>query len=142
MKLLIMQSSPASRHFLPPRPKYSRYPVVRHFSLCSSLSVRDQDSRPYKTTGKITVRPNPRPCVTFRNELFLLQWGVVSPSPNSKAGEPPLVGSPRLFIQYIRSYPSISGGRLLQNAPWRDDTDPHNTGTSRANLILCSHPIY
>jgi hypothetical protein len=33
------------------------------------------------------------------------QWGVVSPSPNPQARGAPLVGSPRLLIQYIRSYP-------------------------------------
>jgi hypothetical protein len=30
---------------------------------------------------------------------------VVSPTLNHQAGEPPLVGCPRLLIQYIRSYP-------------------------------------
>ncbi|KAJ4446561.1 hypothetical protein ANN_13258 [Periplaneta americana] len=29
----------------------------------------------------------------------------VSPSPNPQAGGPPLIGCPRLLIQYIRSYP-------------------------------------
>jgi hypothetical protein len=29
----------------------------------------------------------------------------VSPTPNPQAGGPPLVGFPRLLIQYIRSYP-------------------------------------
>jgi hypothetical protein len=33
-----------------------------------------------------------------------LQGGVVSTSPNPQAGGPPLVGCPRLLIQYIRSY--------------------------------------
>ena len=32
--------------------------------------------------------------------------GVVSTSPNPKAGGAPLVGRPRLLIQFIRSYPS------------------------------------
>ena len=32
-------------------------------------------------------------------------WGVVSTLPNPQAGGPPLVGCPRLLIQYIRSYP-------------------------------------
>jgi hypothetical protein len=30
MKLLIMQSSPPSRHFLPPRSKYSQHRVLKH----------------------------------------------------------------------------------------------------------------
>jgi hypothetical protein len=52
MNLLIMQSPPASCHFLPFRSKYSQHPVVKH-NLYSSLSVRDQVSHPYKITGEI-----------------------------------------------------------------------------------------
>jgi hypothetical protein len=49
IKLLIMQSSPHSRHFPPLRSKHSpRHPVLTH-NLCSSLSVRDQDSHPFPT---------------------------------------------------------------------------------------------
>ena len=52
-----------------------------------------------------------------------LRWGVVSTSPNPQAGGPPLLGCPRLFIQYIRSYlpywrpflPSTTWGRAM---PW------------------------
>jgi hypothetical protein len=48
-----MQSSPASRHFLPLRFKYSpEYPVLKH-NLWSSLSVTDQVSHPYKTKSKV-----------------------------------------------------------------------------------------
>jgi hypothetical protein len=39
------------------------------------------------------------------NKLEVSRWGVVSPPPNHQAGGPPPVGCPRLFIQYIRSYP-------------------------------------
>jgi hypothetical protein len=50
-----MQSSPPPWQFLPLRSKYSpQLPVLRH-NLCSSLSVRDQVSHPYKTTGEIIV---------------------------------------------------------------------------------------
>jgi hypothetical protein len=55
MKLLIMQFSPASRHFLPLRSGYSpQYPVLKH-NLRSSLSVTDQVSHPYNITDKIMV---------------------------------------------------------------------------------------
>jgi hypothetical protein len=54
MKLLIMQSSPASCHFLPLRSKYSHHPVF--LNLWTYLSVRDQVSHPCnRTTGKIMV---------------------------------------------------------------------------------------
>jgi hypothetical protein len=45
------------------------------------------------------IRPGSRPFVTQRNKLFF------SPTPNLQAGEPLHVGSPRLSIQYIHSYP-------------------------------------
>jgi hypothetical protein len=41
----------------------------------------------------------PRPCAKFRNKLFFLRRGFVSPSPNPQAGGPPLVGCLRLIIQ-------------------------------------------
>jgi hypothetical protein len=47
-------------------------------------------------------------------------WWVVSPTANHPAGGPPLVGSPRLLIQYICSYPpyleavsSIRNGEVI-----------------------------
>ena len=56
-------------------------------------------------------------------KLKFLQWEVVSTYPNPQAREPPLVGRPRLLIQYIRSYPpyleavppSATWGRAM---PW------------------------
>jgi hypothetical protein len=56
MKLLIMQSSAASCHFLPLSFKYSpQHPVLKSLNLYSSLTVRDKVSYPYKTTGKIII---------------------------------------------------------------------------------------
>jgi hypothetical protein len=56
MKLLIMKSSPASRHFLPLRSKYfPQHPFSDTLNLCSSLSVWNHISHRYKTTGKIRV---------------------------------------------------------------------------------------
>jgi hypothetical protein len=52
------------------------------------------------------IRPDPRLLMNFRNKLIFLRWGVVSPTPNPTAGGPPLVGCPRLLIQYIHSYSS------------------------------------
>jgi len=53
MKLLIMQSSPAFRHFLPLGSKYSHRPVLKHPQSVFFLSVRYQVSHPYKTVGTI-----------------------------------------------------------------------------------------
>jgi len=53
--------------------------------------------------------------------------GGVSISPIPQAGRPPLVGCPRLLIQYLLSYPPY--WRLLlhpqpADAPYRGDRDP------------------
>jgi len=53
MKFLIMQSSPASRHFHRLRSKYSpQHPVIRHPLSVFVLIVRDPLSRPYKTADE------------------------------------------------------------------------------------------
>jgi len=45
----------------------------------------------------------------------VLQGGAVSTSPNHQARGPLLVGCPRLFIQFIRSYPHIGGRSSIHN---------------------------
>jgi hypothetical protein len=52
------------------------------------------------------IRPSPKPCVTFRNNINFLRREVVRPTPESEAGVVPLVGCPQLLIQYIRRYPA------------------------------------
>jgi hypothetical protein len=52
MKLPIMQFSPASYRFTPPKPKYSKILFSHTFSLHPSLDVRKQVSHSYKPTGK------------------------------------------------------------------------------------------
>jgi hypothetical protein len=42
---------------------------------------------------------------SFVTSLFFLRRGVLRPTANHKAGGSPLVGCPRLLIQYIHSYP-------------------------------------
>ena len=69
---------------------------------------------------------------TFRNVIrfMFLRWGVVSTSPNPQAGGPPLVGYPRLFIQYMRSYPPYCRPFLQpehEDAPCRSDRVTLNT---------------
>jgi hypothetical protein len=56
IKLLITQSSPLPCYFVPLSPKYFLSNLSSNtLSLCSSVNVRDQVSRPYKTTGKIIL---------------------------------------------------------------------------------------
>jgi polysaccharide pyruvyl transferase WcaK-like protein len=49
-----MQFSAAFRHFLVPNILLSAL-FSNTLNLCSSISVRDQVSHPYKTTGKIMI---------------------------------------------------------------------------------------
>jgi hypothetical protein len=56
IKLLNMQFSPCSRHFISLRSKYFLSILFSDIlSLCSSLNVTDQVSHPYRTTDKIIV---------------------------------------------------------------------------------------
>jgi hypothetical protein len=63
-------------------------------------------------------------------ETYFLRWGVVSPTPSSEAGGPPIVDSPRLLIHYIRNYPpyleSVSSIRNLRTRHAMVTTDPPN----------------
>ena len=67
---------------------------------------------------------SPCECLTG---FFFSRGGVVSTSPNPLAGGPPLVGCPRLLIQYIRGYPPYRRPFLHpqpEDAPCRGDRDP------------------
>jgi len=95
--------------------------------------------------------------------VSVLQGGVVSTSPNPRPGGPPLVGCPRLIIQFIRSYPPYRGPFLYpqpKDVPCRGDRDPlhgHNgpiilyynimgppsiCGTSLTEKSLCGAYLY
>ena len=66
------------------------------------------------------------------SKVFFSTW-------RSEAGEPPLVGCPRLLIQFIRSYPPYRRPFLQphpEDAPCRGDRDPQ----TRENHI--SQAIY
>jgi len=65
------------------------------------------------------------PPVSVSEHLFL-QGRVVSTSPNPQARVPPLVGCPRLLIQFIRSYPPYRRPFIYpqpDDAPCRGDRD-------------------
>jgi hypothetical protein len=53
MKLLIMQFSPTSLHFISLQSKYSRNLISNTLSLCSCLTIRDQVSHRHRTTAKL-----------------------------------------------------------------------------------------
>ena len=78
----------------------------------------------------------PRNCMWMFLNINVLQGEFVSPSPNPQAGGPPLVGCPRLLIQFIRSYPPYWRPFLYpqpEDAPCRGDRDPlHRLGTRTA----------
>ena len=64
---------------------------------------------------------------TFCNMIRFYGEVLLTPRPTPKLGGPPLVGCPRLLIQYIRSYPPYC--RLFlhpqpEDAPCRGDRDP------------------
>ena len=61
------------------------------------------------------------------SEHFVLQGVVVSISPNHQVEGSPLVGCPRLLIQFVRSYPPYRRPFLYpqpEDAPCRGDRDP------------------
>ena len=72
-----------------------------------------EERRSYRRIGLI-----PMFLLIFRNTIHFLRWGVVSTSPNSQAGGPPLVGCPRLLLQHIRSYPPYLEA-VSPSATWR-----------------------
>ena len=73
--------------------------------------------------------------------ISVLQGRVVSTSPNPQAGGPPLVGCPRLLIQFIRSYPPYRRPFLYpqpEDMPCRCDRDPlHGSHCHCNSQIVC-----
>jgi len=55
IQLLIMQLPLLPCYLVPPRPKYSQHPILKHPQPSSSLNVSDKVSHPYNTTGRIIV---------------------------------------------------------------------------------------
>jgi hypothetical protein len=57
-----------------------------------------------------------RTYVVFRNKLIFYGEELSAPRPYTQAGGPPLVGYPRLLIQYIRScLPKLEGVSSIRN---------------------------
>ena len=78
--------------------------------------------------------------------MCFLRTEVVSTSPNPQAGGPPLVGCPRLLIQFTHSYPPYRRPFLHpqpEDAPCRCDRDPlillvltHNCSHCKNHFIM------
>ena len=63
----------------------------------------------------------------FPNIIHFHGEDLLAPRPTPQAGEPPLVGFPRLLIQYIRSYLPYRRPFLqpqTEDTPFRGDIDP------------------
>jgi hypothetical protein len=81
---------------------------------------------PYPEPAKSEYRSEAY-CLTVLQPDTFLRSGVVSTLPNPQAGGRPLVGFPRLLIQYIRSYPPYRRPFLHpqpEDAPCHGDRDP------------------
>jgi hypothetical protein len=110
---------------------------VRHLSLSWASSI----------TPKYQSRCEAYPLTVSQHDTFLW-WGVVSTSPNSQAVGPPLVGCPRLLIQYIRSYPPYWRPFLHpqpEDTPCCGDRDPLNTSVNAKQshvLTCCAKCVY
>jgi hypothetical protein len=77
-----------------------------HYRIRNSLTPEPDRSSPFPLLRLYRrICPIPRPVCVIHRMFRLLRWGVIT-SPNPQASGPPLVGCPRLLIQYIRSYPT------------------------------------
>ena len=89
------------------------------------------------------LSPEEASCMWMFLNINVLQVGVVIPSPNPQAGGLPLVGCPRLLLQFIRSYPPYRRLFLYpqpEDAPCRSDRDPlHGIEiTNKVIIVACS----
>jgi hypothetical protein len=94
--------------------------IPRIYGIRKFLTV-PTSARHYVSRGSIST------WVIFN--IRFLRRGVVSTSPNPQAGGPPLVGCPRLLIQFIHSYPPYRRPFLHpqpEDTPCRGDRDPHS----------------
>jgi hypothetical protein len=74
-------------------------------SQCSFFIARDQASRPYKRTGKIT----PRPSEVVRNLVTIYGEGLLTPRPTTKLEDLPLLAA--IASSIYSQLPFLSVGR-------------------------------
>jgi len=104
------------------------YSMVQSPSWEANWFVASQEILRISRNQKVHYRTHKRPprMWVFLN-MNVLQGGVVSTSSYPQAGGPPLVGSPRLLIQFIRSYRPYRWPFLYpqpEDAQCRGDKDP------------------
>jgi hypothetical protein len=109
----------ATRRFI------TAFTSVRHLSLSWAKSIQ--------STPKLSVQVRGLLFAVSQHDTFLC-WGVVSASPNPQTGGPPLVGSPRLLIHYIRKYPPY--WRLFLH-PQPEDALCHGERDPRNTMCVC-----
>jgi hypothetical protein len=104
-----------------------------HFQSDIPMKQLSRRPIPWRQNSKFHRRvqkSSPRSCRSFRNKLFFFTV-VVSPS-QPQAEWSPTVGCPRLFIEYIRSYPpyleAVSNNRNLRTRHAVVTGDPLNMG--------------
>ena len=97
---------------------------VHHLSLSWASPIQSNGGVVYL---RIVLSPDESSRLWLFLNINVLQGGVVSTSPNPQAGGPPLVGCPRLLIQFIRSYPPYRRPFLYpqpEDAPCCGDREP------------------
>ncbi|KAJ4446277.1 hypothetical protein ANN_12972 [Periplaneta americana] len=86
---------------------YEEIHITESYPAFAHIGLKENPGK--KNLNQVTCpdrEPNPGHLVSWLDALTVTpQRWVVSPSPNPQAGGPPLIGCPRLLIQYIRSYP-------------------------------------
>jgi hypothetical protein len=101
-----------------------------------------QHNRVHKSPPLVPMRPFPRAC----NNLDLLWWGIVSPSPKPQAGEPPLVGCLLFDIfaaalhNWRTSPPSSTWGRV--GLWWQGSTKHRSFEIQKEKRAALSLTIY
>jgi hypothetical protein len=77
--------------------------------------------------------------VNFCNKIIFYGEELLAPRPTPQAGGPPLVGYPRLLIQYIRSYPpyleAVPSIRNLRTCHALVTRDPPNMGLNFVRIL-------
>jgi len=95
-----------SIHAIPPYFLKIHSSIMFHIRLCQPRGVSPEDF-PTKSVYAFFIKEY-KPETLCNIPCWILCCGVVSPSPNPQVAGPHLVGCPRLFIQYILSYPPYS----------------------------------